>query len=99
VQAELKDILKYETTCFEEKYLGLSVLEGKLKKGKFKPTKEKFMKHARYWSEKYMPLGAKEILIKSILQFISTYTMRVFKFPVGLIDDMSAFNLHFLVER
>jgi hypothetical protein len=25
--------------------------------------------------------------------------MRVFKFPVGLIDDMSAFNLHFLVER
>jgi hypothetical protein len=49
VQAEVKDILKYETTCFEEKYLGLSVLEGKLKKEKFKPTKENFMKHASDW--------------------------------------------------
>jgi hypothetical protein len=67
VQAENKQILKYETTCFEEKYLGLSVPEGRLTKGKFKSTKGKFTKHASDWSEKYMSSVAKDILIKSIL--------------------------------
>jgi hypothetical protein len=35
-----------------------------------------------------MSSGAKEILIKSILQAISMYAMGVFKFPLGLIDDL-----------
>jgi hypothetical protein len=88
VQAELKNILQYDTNCFEEKYLGLPVPEGRLKKGKFVSTKGKFAKHASDWSEKYMSSGAKEILIKAILQSISTYAMGVFKFPLGLVDDL-----------
>jgi hypothetical protein len=87
-QAQLKSILKYETECFEERYLGLPISEGRLTKGKFETTKGKFSKHASNWSEKYMSSGAKEILIKSILQAISTYAMGVFKFPLGLIDDL-----------
>jgi hypothetical protein len=35
-----------------------------------------------------MSSGAKEILIKAVLQSISTYAMGVFKFPFGLIDDL-----------
>jgi hypothetical protein len=35
-----------------------------------------------------MSSGAKEILIKSILQAISTCAMGFFKFPMGLIDDL-----------
>jgi hypothetical protein len=80
VQAEIKDILQYDTTCFEEKYLGLPVPEGRLKKGKFVKTKGKFSKHASDWCEKYMSSGAKEILIKSILQAISTYAMGFLNF-------------------
>jgi hypothetical protein len=87
-QDEIKGILKYETTCFEEKYLGLPVPEGRMSKGKFKPTKGKFSKHASDWSEKYMSSGAKDILIKSVLQSISTYAMGVFRFPIGLVDDL-----------
>jgi hypothetical protein len=87
-QAQLKSILQYETECFKEKYLGLPIPKGRLTKGKFKTTKGKFSKHASNWSEKYMSSGAKEILIKSILQAISTYAMGVFKFPLGLIDDL-----------
>jgi hypothetical protein len=37
----------------------------------------------------YMSSGAKEILIKSVLQAISTYAMGVFKFPVGLLEDLT----------
>jgi hypothetical protein len=89
VQIAIQGILKYDTLCFEEKYLGLPLPDGRLKSGKFKPTKEKFSKHACDWSEKYMSSGAKEILINSVLQAISTYAMGVFKFPIGLIDKLT----------
>ena len=67
IQAEIKEILKYDTSCFEEKYLGLPVPDGRMSKGKFKSTKGKFTKHASDWSEKYMSSGAKDTLIKSVL--------------------------------
>jgi hypothetical protein len=89
VQAEVKNILKYDTTCFEEKYLGLLVPKGKMKSGKLKSTKEKFSEHANDWSEKYMSSGAKEVLIKSVLQALTTYAMGVFKFLVGLVDNLT----------
>ena len=88
-KAKIKDILLYETECFEEKYLGLPVPDGCLHKGKFKPIKEKFRKRANDWAEKYMSAGAKEVLVKSVLQAIPTYAMGVFKFPVGLIEDLT----------
>jgi hypothetical protein len=60
VQAEIKNILNYETKTFEEEYLGLPVPEGSMKKGKFKPIKERFQKRASDWSKRYMSSGAKE---------------------------------------
>jgi hypothetical protein len=87
-QVEIKNILQYDTVCFEEKYLGLPVPEGRMKKGKFKSSKGKFSKHVSDWCEKYMSSGAKEILIKSILQSVSTYAMGVYKFPMGLLDEL-----------
>jgi hypothetical protein len=36
-----------------------------------------------------MSSGAKEILIKSVLQSLPTYAMGVFQFPIGLIDELS----------
>jgi hypothetical protein len=89
VQTEIKSILNYETETFEGKYLGLPVPEGSMKKGKFKPTKERFRKRASDWSERYMSSGAKETLIKSILQALATYAMGVFKFPMGLLEELS----------
>jgi hypothetical protein len=52
-----------------------------MKGGKFKPIKGRFSKRASDWSEKYMSSGAKEVLIKSVLQSLTTYAMGVFKFP------------------
>jgi hypothetical protein len=97
VQAEVKSILKYNTTFFEEKYLGLLVPKGKMTSGKLRSTKQKFCKHANDWSEKYMSSGAKEVLIKSVLQALTTYAMVVFKFPVGLVDNLTQIIQKFLV--
>jgi len=67
----------------EEKYLGLPVPEGRMVKGKFRSVKESFSKRANDWSEKYLSSGAKEILVKSVLQSLPTYAMSVFKFSAG----------------
>jgi hypothetical protein len=89
VQAEIQDILRYETVAFEEKYLGLPVPEGRMKKGKFQPLKSKFTKRASDWVEKYMTGAAKEIMVKAVLQSLPTYAMGIFRFPAGLVDDLS----------
>jgi hypothetical protein len=41
---------------------------------------------------------AKKILIKSVLQSISTYAMGVFKFPLGLVDDLEHIIYYFWWE-
>jgi hypothetical protein len=88
-QESIKQILGYETSHFEDKYLGLPVPEGRLKNGKFQPLKERFRKKACDWVEKYMSSGAKETLIKAILQALPTYAMGIFRFSVGLLEDLS----------
>jgi hypothetical protein len=72
----------------DEKYLGLPVPEGRMDEGKFRSLKERFSKHANDWSEKYLSSGAKEVLVKSVLQNLPTYAMSVFKFSAGLCDEL-----------
>jgi hypothetical protein len=38
-QDDIKALLKYDTLCFEDKYLGLPVPEGRLKRGKLQSSK------------------------------------------------------------
>jgi hypothetical protein len=47
------------------------------------------VKRASDWIEKYMSSGAKEILVKAILQSLPTYAMWVFRFPSGLIEELN----------
>jgi hypothetical protein len=60
--------LQVQSVGFEEKYLGLPVPEGRMKDGKFQPVKEKIKKRVTDYSEKYSSSGAKEVLIKSVIQ-------------------------------
>jgi hypothetical protein len=89
VQAEIKQILRYDTESFEEKYLGLPVPEGPMCKGKFKYLKEGFQKRLSEWVEKYLSSGRKEVLIKVILQALHVYAMSVFQFPDGLVEELN----------
>jgi hypothetical protein len=73
----------------DEKYLGLPIPEGQVKDGKLEPTKDKLLKKCSDWNEKYMSGAAKEALVKSVAQAISTYAMSAFKFSAGLCDELS----------
>jgi hypothetical protein len=82
-------VLQIVAQCFEDKYLVLHVLEGRMKAGKFQCIKDNFLKWLSDWTENYMSLGAKEILVKSVLQTLPINAMGVFKFSIGLCDDLS----------
>ncbi|KAK1644767.1 hypothetical protein QYE76_062572 [Lolium multiflorum] len=82
-------ILEVNKMTMEDKYLGLPIPEGSMKQGKLISSKDKLRKKCSDWNEKYMSGAAKEALIKSVAQSISNYAMTVFKFPMGLCDDMS----------
>ena len=42
------------------------------------------------WKEKLLSQVGKEVMIKVVVQFIPTYSMSMFKLPVGLCKDIEA---------
>jgi hypothetical protein len=90
-------ILVIQRVGFEEKYLGLPVPEGRMKDGKFQPVKRKIKKHVSDYAEKYFSSWAKDVLVKSVIQAITTYDMSVFKFLDRLCEDLMKDNQRLLV--
>jgi hypothetical protein len=80
--------MNIQTVRFEEKYLGLPVPEGRMKDGNFQPVKEMLKKKFSDYAEKYASSGAKDVLIKSVIQAIPTYPMSIFKFSEGLCEEL-----------
>jgi hypothetical protein len=80
-QDRVKAILHVEIMASEEKYFDLPTPDGRMTKNMFKSTKERMAKKFTNWEERYMPLGAKVVLIKAVAQAMPTYVMGVFKLP------------------
>ena len=73
-----------------EKYLGLPSLVGRRKKASFNFIKEKVWRKLQGWEEKLLSQAGREILIKAVVQAISTYTMSCFKLPLGLWNELES---------
>jgi hypothetical protein len=86
-QDNIKAILEVEHTTFEEKYLGYPTPEGRMKASRFQPTKERFRKRLSIWSENFMAMAAKEVLIKSVAQSLTNHVMGVFKMNNDFHED------------
>ena len=74
-----------------EKYLGLPSLVGKNKKSSFNYIKERVWRKLQGWEERLLSQAGREILIKAVVQAISTYTMNCFKLPIGLCEEIEGF--------
>jgi hypothetical protein len=66
-----------------------------MNKEKYKTIKERLAKRFTTWVEKYMSMGAKEVLIKSVAQAIPTYIMGVFKLPMTMCEDITQMIRYF----
>ena len=73
-----------------EKYLGLPSLVGRQKKACFNKVKEHIWAKMQGWKEKLLSQAGKEVVIKAVVQSIPTYSMSVFRLPVGLLKDIEA---------
>ena len=84
----IKDTLGVQAINQYEKYLGLSSLVGRGKKENFNFLKERVWKKLQGWEGKLLSQVGREVLIKSIIQVIPTFTMGRFKLPLGLCNDI-----------
>ena len=90
VQEELKVLLGVPVIQNYEKYLGLPSFVGREKKACFNHIKERIWAKMQGWKEKLLSQAGKEIMIKAVVQSIPTYSMNVFRLPIGLLKDIEA---------
>ena len=89
LQTRIQQVLALAIRQFE-KYLGMPAFVGRAKKQSFIYIKERVWKKLQGWKEKLLSQAGREVLIKSMIQAIPTYSMSCFKLPKGLIKDIEA---------
>jgi hypothetical protein len=85
----IREVLGVDRAEFEAKYLGLPTPEGRQKKDRFQPLRERFGKWMALWTEKHLATTAKEVLIKVVAQAIPTYTMSIFHLTGSLCEELA----------
>lgn len=79
-----------------EKYPGLPIASGKSNVGTFKELQEKITKRVMGWKEKFISKADREILIKTVVQAIPTYSMSLFKLPKTICDNINSVLVKYL---
>jgi hypothetical protein len=91
-QEWMRDILQLselsEATRFDT-YLCLPSLIGKLKMQAFQSIKERVGQKLNKWKVRFLSQAGKGILLKDVVQAISTYSMSVFLLPITLCKDLN----------
>ena len=93
VRESIRSMLNAWIVAEFEKYLGLPMVGGgggKNKMSTFRDLREKIAKRVTGWKEKFISKTGKEILIKTIAQAISTYSMCLFKLLNALCNDIDS---------
>jgi hypothetical protein len=70
-----------------------------MSKENFKTTTGRLAKRFTSWAHRYMSMGAKEVLIKSVAQAIPAYVMGVFKLLTSLSEEMNQMIRYFWWEE
>ena len=84
----IKETLGVKEIHQYEKYLGLPSLVGRGKRENFNFLKERVWKKLQGWEGKLLSQAGREVLIKTIIQAIPTFTMGCFKLPLSLCNDI-----------
>ena len=76
-------------------YLGLPTFVGRAKYQIFAYLKEQVWKKLQGWKGRMLSRAGKEVLIKTVVQSIPTYTMGVFLLPAKLCNELDALCARF----
>lgn len=69
-------------------YLGLPSSISRNKKQVFGFLKNRMWKRINSWSNRFLSIADREVLIKSMVRVLSAYCMSVFKLPLCLYDEL-----------
>ena len=73
-QEKVRAMLHVSLITFEEKYLGLPTLNGRMSRGKFQNLQSRLLKRIIAWGDT-LSLAGKEIMIKAVAHAIPAYIM------------------------
>ena len=90
VKQAIKTALGLQEITEYEKYFGLPSLVVRRKKESFNFIKEKIWRKLHGWERKLFSQAGREVLLKSVIQAILTFTMGCFKLPLGLCNEIEA---------
>ncbi|BFG25164.1 hypothetical protein CerSpe_114380 [Prunus speciosa] len=88
IQEAIREILTVPIVPCHERYLGLPTIVGRDKKKLFSTIKDRVWNKVNGWQGKLLSKAGKEILIKAVCQAIPSYSMSVFRLPVGLCREL-----------
>ncbi|KAK2649467.1 hypothetical protein Ddye_016956 [Dipteronia dyeriana] len=71
-----------------ERYLGIPSFTGRNKRAFFANIRDRVWDKLKGWQEKLFSTGGKEVLLKTVIQAIPTYSMSLFKLPLNLVSDI-----------
>ncbi|CAL8151990.1 unnamed protein product [Prunus armeniaca] len=90
LQDDIRQLLNVTLVPCHERYLGLPTIVGKDKKKMFRMVKDRVWNKVNGWQGKLLSKAGKEVLIKSVCQAIPSYSMSVFRLPVGLCREIES---------
>ncbi|CAJ2636955.1 unnamed protein product [Trifolium pratense] len=88
IKNSIANLLGVEQVLGTGKYLGLPSMVGRSKKATFKFIKDRIWKKINSWSSRCLSQAGREVMIKSVLQSISSYIMSIFLIPHSLSDEI-----------
>jgi hypothetical protein len=88
VRADITNIMGVRQVLGTGKYLGVPSIVGRSKSSTFKFIKDRMWSKINSWSSRCLSQAGREILIKSVLQSISSYLMSTFMLPNSLINEI-----------
>lgn len=88
IRRSIAEVFKIEVVFGHSIYLGLPTFTLHQKKLQFDYLHERVGKKLEGWKGKLFSSGGKEVLIKSVIQSIPSYTMSCFRIPIGIYLDI-----------
>jgi hypothetical protein len=90
VKEKIVEVARIPSSQRYNTYLGLPVLVGKSRVSAFRSIKDRVWSRLQDWKLKFLSQAGKEILIKTIIQAIPTYSMSVFLLPKTLCTEINS---------
>ena len=87
-KVELSNFMRVSEVKEYEKYLGLPAVVERNKRASLNYIKERVWNKLQGWKEQLLSQAGREVLLKVVVQAISTFAMSCFKLLVGLCHDI-----------